>query len=134
MGYSIGLRELKDRFWYWSGASGKRYIHSVYPLDACPPLPGAIFTLVRCLPNGERIALEVGRFNENWDYIDAMIADKACGINTADEIHVHLLASSSDNADTITRDLERAINRTHQTGCFQESAPLLPFSPMADMA
>ena len=35
-----------DRFWYWRGQSGRRYIHSVYSLSACPPLPGA--SISRC--------------------------------------------------------------------------------------
>ncbi|MCK9911347.1 hypothetical protein MXD81_19505, partial [Microbacteriaceae bacterium K1510] len=29
------------RFHFWTGASGKRYVHSVYELVECPPLPAA---------------------------------------------------------------------------------------------
>ena len=34
-----------ERFWYWRGASGQTYIHSIYPAGSCPPLPGAAATL-----------------------------------------------------------------------------------------
>lgn len=53
---------LQDRFWYWHGASGRRYIHSVYAPDALPTAaPGAIYVAVR--RQGRcRVALSVGRF------------------------------------------------------------------------
>lgn len=57
---------LQDRFWYWHGASGRKYIHSVYAPDCCPPLPGAIYVAVR-REGSLRIALSVGRFTPFWD-------------------------------------------------------------------
>src|SRR4029077_8353939 len=34
-------------FHYWRGASGRRYLHSVYSLIGCPALPRANYILVR---------------------------------------------------------------------------------------
>ena len=34
-------------FHYWRGASGRRYLHSVYTLVGCPALPQANYILVR---------------------------------------------------------------------------------------
>src|SRR6478609_5390047 len=58
--YSGGT-ETEPRFWYWHGASGRRYIHSVYRPETCPPLPGAVFLAVRSLGN-LRTVLGAGRF------------------------------------------------------------------------
>src|SRR3954471_1896093 len=80
-----------SRFWYWHGASGKRYIHSVYAADSCPPLPGAVYIAVK-RTGPLRTALHCGRFPPIW----AMCSDLAC-----DEIHVHLLAQSDAEARNI---------------------------------
>ncbi|TMJ38191.1 MAG: hypothetical protein E6G89_12780, partial [Alphaproteobacteria bacterium] len=53
-------------FWYWHGASGRRYIHSVYSPDSCPPLPGAVFLAVRRL-GALRTVLGAGHFAGLWD-------------------------------------------------------------------
>jgi hypothetical protein len=88
----------ETRFWYWYGASGRRYIHSVYDADACPPLPGAIYIAVKCI--GEmRTALRVGRFPT----FCLSVGVKECG---ADEIHVHLLARNEEEAAAIFADLQ----------------------------
>jgi hypothetical protein len=91
--------DFADRFWYWHGVSGKRYIHSVYPADCCPPLPGAVFVAVR--RHGDvREAVGVGRFSRQWDQDSAELI--AMG---ADEVHVHLLAREERAADAVVRDL-----------------------------
>ena len=53
--------ESADRFWYWSGRSGRRYIHSVYPLASFPPLPGAVYIASR-RSGGVPVAVALGRF------------------------------------------------------------------------
>ncbi len=96
------------QFWYWQGVSGKRYIHSVYDPQNCPPLPGAIFVAVK--RNGiHRTAIAVDRFRTVLDRAKerewmTQIADLG-----ADEIHVHLMAKSHDHAETILNDLRSAI-------------------------
>ena len=83
--------EFGDRFWFWTGASGKRYIHSVYQPEDCPPLPGAIFIEVCRMADGSRKALGAGRFSPLWDLAasSANRLDAACR-----EVHVHLLAAN----------------------------------------
>jgi hypothetical protein len=98
---------LGERFWYWRGASGRKYIHSVYPADACPPLPGAVYVAVRHRAWG-REAIGIGRFPSFWEgrcdsrtMIDLLAPD-------ADEVHVHLLARNDLAADAVLADLQRA--------------------------
>lgn len=93
---------LGERFWYWRGASGQAYIHSIYAHDHCPPVPGAVFVIVRGV-GGVRTAVEIGRFGEDS-------ARPSGGIQTAagDEIHVHLLARDGEAAERVLRDLAAA--------------------------
>ena len=98
-----------ERFWYWRGASGKKYIHSIYAADACPPLPGAIYVTVRRIGH-LRTAIAVGRFSSLWD--------GACANNAnldADEIHVHLLARDSADAEMVLNDLKAAFGEASRT-------------------
>lgn len=92
------------RFWYWRGASGREYIHSVFGPDACPPLPGAVYVAVR--RRGERRqALAVGLFSEFWNADDGFHLAHV----GADEIHVHLLARDAPAARQAAADLVAAI-------------------------
>ena len=95
-----------ERFWYWRGISGKKYIHSIYAADACPPLPGAIYVAVRRIGH-LRTAVAVGRFSPFWDGAFSEFADLA-----ADEIHVHLLARDNSAADAVLSDLKAAFSET----------------------
>ncbi len=98
-----------ERFWYWRGASGKKYIHSIYATDACPPLPGAIYVAVRRIGH-LRTATAVGRFSPFWDGAFSDFADMA-----ADEIHVHLLARDNTAADAVLGDLTAAFGEAGLT-------------------
>jgi hypothetical protein len=97
----------KDRFWYWTGASGRRYIHSVYGLDDCPPLPGAIYVAVR-REGPLRLVMGIGRFTPFWDGPMGGRDIAALRHKGVDEIHVHLLAKSPEVAAAILDDLLQA--------------------------
>ena len=59
---SLGLPEQAPaRLQMWTGASGRRYVHSVYSLIECPPLPKATYLLVRRELDGRRVVLHVGQ-------------------------------------------------------------------------
>ena len=98
-----------ERFWYWRGVSGKKYIHSIYAADACPPLPGAIYVAVRRIGH-LRTAIAVGRFSPFWDGAFSQFA----GVD-ADEIHVHLLARDNSAANAVLSDLKAAFGEASQT-------------------
>jgi hypothetical protein len=90
------------RFWYWHGASGRKYIHSVYRPDCCPPLPGAVFVAVRMIA-GMRVVVSVGRFPP------VLEGGARSRFEGANEVHVHLLARDDGDAESILRDLEAAL-------------------------
>ena len=97
-----------ERFWYWRGRSGKKYIHSIYAADACPPLPGAIYVAVRRIGH-LRTVTAMGRFSPFWDGTSSELA----GVD-ADEIHVHLLARDNAAANAVLNDLQAAFVETRE--------------------
>ncbi len=101
--------ELASRFVYWTGASGRRYIHTVYEAGACPPLPGAIYVSVIRNPGGERLPLTVGRFPKSFALNLASPNGTEAGNAAEREIHVHLLAESDTDGDRIVADLHRGL-------------------------
>lgn len=103
-----GGTETEPRFWYWHGASGRRYIHSVYRPETCPPLPGAVFLAVKSFGN-LRTVLGAGRFAGLWDLnlpIDNAAHWASLGAN---EIHVHLLSRDEKEAHAVVADLRAAL-------------------------
>ncbi len=95
---------LGERFWYWRGASGQAYIHSIYTPDLCPPVAGAVFVVVR-KAGGVRTALSIGRFGADGLRPGA-ISTAAAG----DEVHVHLLARDGEPAERVLRDLAASLD------------------------
>ncbi len=97
--------EVGQDFHYWRGASGKRYLHSVFLLIDCPEIPKANYILVRCDADGRRRALDIGQTFET-----------ACSLNLAHlrqrgtrlgaiEIHIHVLADTPRGRDAVETDL-----------------------------
>jgi hypothetical protein len=97
--------DFADRFWYWRGASGRHYIHSVYK-PGRPPLRGGVYVAVR--REGDlRQALAVGLFSEFWD--EGSLAHTHFRNLPADEIHIHLLAGIPEEARAVAQDLKAAM-------------------------
>jgi hypothetical protein len=96
----IGLAE---RFWYWRGASGQAFIHSIYSRELCPPVPSAVFVIVHRHGN-VRHAICAGRIG-----VDGKIPDMAPPSAGEEEIHLHLLARDTKAAIEILRDIEEAM-------------------------
>jgi hypothetical protein len=112
-----------DRFWYWQGASGRSYIHSIYNCDTCPPLPGAVYVAVRRHGN-MRFAVGTGRFPNVWERGRRSAASLLAGTPGADEIHVHLLARNEEAAEAVCQDLEAAL-RSQPRGASESAQPAL---------
>lgn len=102
-----GGSESEPGFWYWHGASGRRYIHSVYSPDTCPPLPGAVFLAVRRLGT-IRTVLGAGRFVGLWGVNIAQSTTRWRDLG-ANEIHVHLLSRDDQEAQAVAADLGAAL-------------------------
>jgi hypothetical protein len=98
-------------FHYWRGASGRRYLHSVYTLVGCPALPRANYILVRRYDDGTRVALSFGQTKDDAATLNlAHLRHEGakCGAN---EVHIHLLAENADARVLVEADLVGAHTR-----------------------
>jgi len=85
---------LSPRFCAWRGASGRRYIASVYEARACPAYCDAALIVVAAGPDGRRriVALaDTGVFPEP---VVARLAQTAAPFSGRLELHLHLLAAT----------------------------------------
>ena len=119
--------EMADRFWYWQGSSGRKYIHSVYALDLCPPLPSAIYVGVKRAGH-LRIAVTVGRFLPFWDKALPEAETTKFEELGVDEIHVHLLARDPVSVEAVMRDLGFAMGGSAQLRGLSESESPLSYA------
>lgn len=92
---------------YWIGASGHRYIHSVYRLDSWPGHLDANTMLVRNCPDDGRQILWVGQCGAKHGRLSGPGILPWARANGANEIHVHLLGTSSADRVAIVRDLQQ---------------------------
>lgn len=99
---------LGGRFRHWEGLSGTRYICSVYKSGACPPLPGAVYVIVKRGGDDQCYPLAVGRFPAIWESASSK-ASKLLAMTGGDEVHVHLLAEDDAEAESIVSDLKPAL-------------------------
>ena len=98
--------DINLRCWYWRGASGRHYIHSVYRPSTCPPFRGAVYVAVK--RRGDlRHAIAVGSFSDFWN---ASAGSQAIDAGGADEIHVHLLARSPAAVMAVVADIQSAMD------------------------
>jgi len=100
--------ESPTRFHFWTGASGKRYVHTVYSLFDCPPVAIANYVLVKRSDGGQRAVLAIGHLsNESASLNLAEIRQRGAALG-ADEVHVHLLATSAQESQAVEFDLRTA--------------------------
>lgn len=97
--------ELTDRFHFWSGASGQRYVHTVYDFLDCPEVPAANFLLVHRDAAGRRTVLAIGHAVHSAGSLNlAEIRQRGARLG-ANEVHVHLLAPSAKQRRMVELDL-----------------------------
>jgi len=96
------------QFQFWTGASGKRYVHTTYPFLYCPQLPACNYILVHRSPDGLCKPLAVGRTMNQARSLN-LAEIRRLGANLgANEVHVHLLAGNPEKAQRVEADLHAA--------------------------
>lgn len=99
---------LTHDFTFWHGATGSRYVHTIYPLLECPELPNANIMLVRRHPAGRAEVLHIGSVEHGALSLNLAEVRHTASKLGATEIHVHLLAGSAEERAAIARDLSGA--------------------------
>ena len=102
----LGLpQDLPARLHFWRGASGKRYVHTVYSLIECPPLPRAVYLLVHRDRDGRREVLHIaGAENDAPTLNLARVRQRGAQLG-ANEVHAHFLAETEADRRLVTCDL-----------------------------
>lgn len=99
----------KAPFQFWSGASGARYVHTIYNLFECPPVEAANYILIKRHLNGERTVISIGRAAHATGTLNlAEIRLRSAQLG-ANEVHIHLLADSFGESQEIEADLRRSL-------------------------
>ncbi len=103
---ALGMpQDLPARLHFWRGASAKRYVHTVYSLIECPPLPKAMYLLVHRSKDGRREVLHVGSGESDAPTLNlARIRQRGAQLG-ANEVHVHFLAETEAQRRLVTCDL-----------------------------
>ncbi len=97
---------LSHDFKFWNGASGMRYVHTVYSLFECPDLPDANVILARRLPSGEREIIAISRVENQAPSLNLAQVRREAAERGANEVHVHFLAANAQHRALIESDLE----------------------------
>lgn len=94
-----------DRFHYWLGRSGKRYLHTAFDIDECPGIENALFVAVKRDSRGHRQAIATGNFGTAPDLV--MHGNKLAEARRrgANEMHLHLMACGPSERQDALRDI-----------------------------
>lgn len=97
---------MTPEFHFWTGASGRRYVHTIYSLIACPELPAGNFILVhRDAKTGSRRVLAIGRVGHQAQSLNLAEIRRRGAELGANEVHVHLLAETAKQSKLVEFDL-----------------------------
>jgi hypothetical protein len=93
---------LARRFRYWRGASGRRYLFSVYNPASCPAYEDVVLIVAAVAESGERRILSIIDTGALPELAVARAREIATSPDMRVEHHVHLLAGSrAERAATI---------------------------------
>jgi hypothetical protein len=101
-------QDLPARLHFWRGASGRRYVHTVYGLIECPPLPKATYLLVHRDGAGRRRVLYIGAGESNAPTLNLAHLRRRGATLGANEVHVHFSAETGRQRRLVVCDLRAA--------------------------
>jgi hypothetical protein len=103
---ALGMpQDVPGRLHFWRGASGRRYVHHVYSLIECPPLPRAIYLLVHRDGSGQRKVLHIGCGQSDAPTLNlAQVRQRGAQLG-ANEVHVHLMAETDRRRHVVMCDV-----------------------------
>lgn len=94
--------DLGERFRFWRGKSGRRYVFSVFGLSDHPAFEHAVAIAVHHKPQHRRRAVWIGIMaGADWPALATAAAYAGC-----DEVHLHLLAADDSRRAGVVQDLD----------------------------
>jgi hypothetical protein len=111
--------QVTQPFHYWRGASGQRYLHTVFPLIDCPLLHKVNYILVQCDRDGTRRPLDIGQTVSSTDSLNLAHLRRRAAFLGANEIHIHFLPETVRERAAAETDLAaRQLGRTSASRSF----------------
>ena len=101
----------ETRLWWWQGASGAWYIHSVYPIHLVPDFRACNYIFAGPRFDGMRQPYYIGESGDFGERIDRHEKFSPARRLGATEVHGHLLAASRQQR----LDIETDVRRGHPT-------------------
>ncbi len=105
-------RLLDSAIVFWRGTSGYAYVHTVYTLAGCPPLPPAAVLLVNNQASDQREILDVIGVGNAAPTLNLAEVRRRGAQLGANEVHVHFVHRDDQARQTAVADL-----RTRHAGC-----------------
>jgi hypothetical protein len=99
---------LAARFRSWRGASGRRYVFSLYRPPDCPPYGDAVMIVATVSAAGERTAVFIADTGCFPEIVLTNAAEKWMKLEARLEFHIHLLANSAAERRALIADLSYA--------------------------
>lgn len=99
----------RHEFQFWTGTSGRPYVHTVYSLLWCPELPASNYVLVRRDGNGRRQILKIDSVEHAAPSLNLAELRQQGATLGANEVHVHFLAGSHRQRRAIAADLQAGV-------------------------
>ena len=105
---------LQHDFKFWTGASGKRYVHTLHGLIDCPEVDNCNVLLVST-EAGRRKVLHVARLEHDAPSLNLAEIRHLGATLGATEVYVHLLAESAQQRRFVELDLQAALATSNET-------------------
>jgi hypothetical protein len=105
---SLADEKLAGRFRHWRGASGRRYIFSLYEPESCPAYDDAVLIVAAKCPGGLRRIVTICDTGALPELALARAREAAATLDESVECHIHLLAASRDERAAAIEDLRPA--------------------------
>jgi hypothetical protein len=80
----------------WRGASGQRYLHTVYDFVACPPLVDAVIVLVKRTSDGLAVPCHINMTSSDCTSLNLAAIRHRGAVLGVSEVHVHSIAPSEE--------------------------------------
>ena len=105
--------QVKQPFHYWRGASGRRYLHTVFALIDCPLMGKVNYILVHRDHDGTRRPLDIGQTVSRSDSLNLAHMRRRAALLGANEVHIHFLPETARQRRAAEADLSsRQLGRT----------------------
>jgi hypothetical protein len=120
--------DLAEQTASWRGASGQRYLHTVYDFVTCPPLVDAVIVLVRRTSDGLAVPCHINTTSSDCASLNLAAIRQRGAMLCVSEVHAHFVAPSEEARALVVCDLRAGLFGTLAAEPTSHVAPVSQFS------